>query len=351
MSGRSGERGWVRRCGGRRGPCDTEIPGRQAERGLVIQEYTLDWSDIALFLAAAEAGTLSQAARSLGCSQPTVGRRLDALEKRLGTALFVRTARGLRLTEAGLAILENAERMRAEAQAILRVAEGRDRGLAGPVAISVVEGMSHLWLIPQLRLFQERYPDIDVRVRVEDEAADLVAREADIALRMFRPLQNSLIARKAARIAFGLFASKTYLARAGVPRGLDEMARHAIVTGDSGFSGEVATPGGERLRLPGRPVFSSNSPQATMAALLSGLGIGIHCVAWARGYPDLVQVLPDVDAGGIDVWLVTHEDLRRSARIRAMFDFLSERLAADAAIFAGRAPPDWPFLGGAPAAP
>ncbi|MFQ5348139.1 MAG: LysR family transcriptional regulator [Rhodothalassiaceae bacterium] len=323
------------------------MQSRQALRGCAIQEYTLDWADIALFLAAAEAGTLSRAARSLGCSQPTVGRRLDALEKRLGTALFVRTARGLRLTDVGFTILENAERMRAEARAILRLAEGHDRGLAGPVTISVVEGMSHLWLIPQLRLFQERYPEIHVRVRVEDEAADLVQREADIALRMFRPQQNSLIAKRAARIAFGIFAAKSYLARAGTPHSLADLESHRIITGQSGSGGEIRGADGDTRPLPGRVVFSSNSPEATMAALVNGLGVGVHCVAWARGYADLVQLLPDVDAGNIDVWLVTHEDLRRSARIRALFDFLAERLAADAPIFAGRAPPNWPFLGAA----
>lgn len=291
----------------------------------------IDWSDIAIFLAIAEAGSLSAAARQLGTSQPTLGRRLAGLEHRLGTTLFNRSARGLSQTEAGAAILDNARRMRDEAAAIALAAGGRDAGLRGPVTISAVEGLSQLWLAPNLRDFHDLYPDIHIHVRVENQAADLVQREADIAVRMFRPVQHSLIARKVARVTFGIFAAKDYIARHGSPRSEGEIVDHATVVWQDYAEQSV-------LRH-GRCVFSSNSSQALLAATRSGLGLGVHAVSWAGRYPDLVRLLPDIDVGGIDMWLVTHEDLRSSARIRALYDFLAERLATDAGIFAGERPP------------
>lgn len=296
----------------------------------------IDWSDIAIYLAVAEAGSLSAAARRLGTSQPTLGRRLAGLERQLGTTLFNRSVRGLTQTEAGAAILENARRMRDEAAAIALAAEGRDVGLRGPVTISAVEGLSQLWLAPNLRDFHDLYPDIHICVRVENQAADLVQREADIAIRMFRPVQHSLIARKVARVRFGIFAAERYIARHGSPRSADEIAGHSTVTWQPYTA--------QSILARGRCVFSSNSSQALLAATRSGLGLGVLAVSWAGRYPDLIRLLPDLDIGDVDMWLVTHEELRGSARIRALYDFLAERLAADAPIFAGDRAPRWQIV-------
>ncbi len=303
----------------------------------------IDWSDIAIFLAVAETGSLSAASRRLKVSQPTVGRRVSEMERQLGVKLFVRTGRGLMLTDSGHAILENARRMGDEAQAIARMSEGRNRGLSGPVTVSVVEGLSHLWLVPLLREFQDLYPDILVRLRVEEQAANLVQREADIAIRMFQPVQQSLIARRMARLVFGFYASRDYVARRGRPSSPDELHSHDFVMAE--LAGRPLLRGSRDAvtdsDMPGRTVFMSNSPEANVTAVRSGLGIGIHALAWADAYPDLVRLLPETPAGDVDIWLVTHEDLRHSARIRAMYDFLAGRLAEDAEIFAGTAPPRW----------
>lgn len=303
----------------------------------------IDWSDIAVFLAVAEEGSLSKAAKRMAVSQPTVGRRLSALEERLGSTLFVRTAQGLRLTDAGRVILENAQRMNDEAAAIARAAEGRNSGLAGPVTVSIVEGLSNMWLTPQLSEFQKRYPDILVRLRVEATAANLVQREADIAVRLFEPMQQSLIAKKVATIAFGIYASKAYLDAHGRPQRLEDIVEHAMVCSDGDVDPNAAA--GFRQFLPawGRFVFVSNSITATMTATRSGLGIGVHAINWSGIYPDLERLFPAFTAGEVDIWLVTHEELRTSARIRAMFDFLAERLSESAASFAGKAPPSWPI--------
>lgn len=300
----------------------------------------VEWSDIAIFLAIADEGSLSGAARRLGVSQPTVGRRLSALEESLASTLFVRTAKGLVPTDIGLTILENARRMNEEAQAIGRIADGSNRGLSGPVTISVAEGIAHLWLTPLLRDFLRIYPDIEIRIRVENEAADLVQREADVALRLFRPVQNSLIARKLAIIRRGIFASKDYLDRNGRPESLADLRNHAIIR-----AGDLRQAVWRNARaigeLEGRTVLVSNSLETTLTALRAGLGIGIHALAWAGAYPELERLFPDLDLGETECWIVTHEELKTSARIRAIFDFISERMIDHAPVLAGEAPPDW----------
>ena len=295
----------------------------------------LEWSDLHIFLTVAEQGSLSAAARELGLSQPTVGRRLTALEEQLGSALVVRTARGLTLTEAGGTILDNARRMGQEAMAIERAAESQNSGLSGMVTVSAAEGLGTKWLPKALAPLREQYPDITLHIRVENRVADLVKREADIALRMFRPTQASLIARRVATIGFGLYAARSYIERYGMPASIEDLADHDRVYAGHGLSEPFSDIYASRLPPRGRVVFESNSPTAMITATRAGYGVGIHSHLWASDYPDLARILPDTDVGEIELWLVTHEELKRSARIRAVFDFIAERCRAFSPYFAG----------------
>lgn len=293
------------------------------------------WSDFNVFLAIAEEGSLSAASQRLRMSQPTVGRRLDALEDRLGADLFVRTARGLTLTETGVLILDNARRIQDEAMAIERIAEGRDTGLSGTVTISVVDGLGTDWLTPALLDFHNRYPDIVINMQIDARAADLVNREADIALRLFRPVQNTLIAKRCATIGFGLFASRDYLDRCGRPQTLEGLVDHDWVASES-YLEERYMPGfHEVTSVPcGRVVYTSENPVALMAACRSGFGVGVLSCRWAARYKELERLFPDRIVGELGVWLVMHEDLKHSARMRAAFDFIAARLTQDARFFA-----------------
>ena len=295
----------------------------------------LEWSDLHIFLTVAEQGSLSAAARELGLSQPTVGRRLTALEEQLGSALVVRTARGLTLTEAGGTILDNARRMGQEAMAIERAAESQNSGLSGMVTVSAAEGLGTKWLPKALAPLREQYPDITLHIRVENRVADLVKREADIALRMFRPTQASLIARRVATIGFGLYAARSYIERYGAPASIEDLADHDMIYAGHGLSEPFSDIYASRLPPMGRVVFESNSPTAMITATRAGYGVGIHSHLWASDYADLVRILPDTDVGEIELWLVTHEELKRSARIHAVFDFIAERCRAFSPYFAG----------------
>ena len=188
-----------------------------------------DWADIKLFLAIHDCGSLVAASEALGLTQPTVGRRLAAMEERLGTPLFVRAGRRMQLTEAGAGILEGARRMEREMLAIERSLDVHSTALCGEVTISATEGTGTDWLSPVLLDFHRQYPDIVIKMHIDGRPVDLLHREADLALRLGRPTQPALIARHLANLGFGLYASPEYLRRAGTPESVGELGAHDMV--------------------------------------------------------------------------------------------------------------------------
>jgi len=295
----------------------------------------MNWTAIRDFLAVAEAGSLSGAARQLRISQPTLGRRIQALEEDLGVELFVRTPQGLELTDSAHVIRNHAQHMQDDAFAIERLIKGREEGLSGSVTISVIEGMGSYWLTKELKAFHEIYPNIQIVLKTEISVADLLRREADIAIRMFEPEQMDLIAKKAGRIGLGLFASKDYLAKHGTPTTPEALNEHNLVmpTPDEAYWIEKHW---NEHKLPwGNIVYRSNNMLATLNAMSCGYGIGIHSCLLAGFDDNLVQVLPDVYCHDMEFWLVTHAELRRSAKIRAVFDFLSDLFQKNKKLLSG----------------
>lgn len=293
-----------------------------------------DWADIRLFLAILDRGSLVAAAEHLELTQPTVGRRLTAMEERFGTPLFVRAGRRMQLTDAGTAILDSARRMEREMLAIARSLEVQSTALCGEVTISATEGTGTEWLTPVLLDFHASYPEILLKVQIENRAVDLIHREADIALRMGQPTQPDLIAKRLVTVGFGLYASPGYLRRAPPLHSLEDLQAHPLVgmlAPGAAMNGPLMFPA--TLLLPGNYVYLSNSPAAQLAAVQAGFGIGILSHRWAGIAGQLTRVLPDYTAAALDLWLVTHEELRYSARIRAVFDFIAERALADAPLF------------------
>ncbi len=294
-----------------------------------------DWSDIRIFLAVLDYGSLVAAAEHLALTQPTVGRRLAALEARLGTPLFVRAGRRMQLTDSGAAILDSARRMETEILAIERTIEVQAKGLCGEVTVSATEGTGTEWLTPVLFEFHQQYPDILVKVHIENRNVDLVQREADIALRLGRPTQPNLIARRLVTIGFGLYASQEYLQRSGPVASIAALAQHQLVGLDT-FGTRIKPIADSLLgdEISGRFVYLTNSSAAQISAVRAGFGIGMLSHRWAVMAPGLQRVLEDYMPGEVDLWLVTHEELRHSARIRAVSDFIAERAIRDEALFA-----------------
>lgn len=299
-----------------------------------IKDPLRDWADIRLFLAIREAGSLVGAAERLELTQPTVGRRLAGMEQRFGTPLFVRAGRRMQLTDAGASILESALRMEREMYAIERSLDAQSTALCGDVVVSATEGTGTDWLTPVLKDFHEQYPEIRVTVQIDSRAVDLVHREADIAMRLGQPAQDNVIAKKLLTVGFGLYATAGYLAGKPPVNCLEDLAAHKLVgldAGNTNIRSPIAFPAANPL--PGEYVYLTNSPTAQMSAVRCGFGIGLLSHRWATLQGDLVRVLPDQTLHELDLWLVTHEDLRYSARIRVMYDFLAEHIVRDLSLF------------------
>ncbi len=299
----------------------------------------LDWTSLNDFLAVAETGSLSAGARRLRISQPTMGRRIAALEAHLNSRLFDRTPAGFALTGLGESILENTRSMEQEALAVERIATGAERTLEGIVRLSIHEDLGTRWLTPNLPEFHEKYPGIQLEVHMDITTVNLVRREADIALRLIReshrPEQADLVARLIGRHAYALYASKDYAARRGLPKSPEDFKGHEAVSFDTY---QIHSTSGEWLgRIFGeaRVVYRSNSLVAQLEATRAGLGIGALSCMVACHYPDLVRVFPDRSHMEINMWLLTHSDQRRSARIRAVLDFMADIAKRDQELLLG----------------
>jgi len=291
----------------------------------------MDWSLLHGFLAVAETGSLTAAARRLKLSQPTLGRRMAALEAALETRLFERPGRRLVLTAEGESLLETVRRMEAELLGAQRRLGGRDVALSGSVRVACTEGIGAQWLTPQLRHFQSRYPEIDVELAVNNQTANLSRREADIAIRLRLPgpgasgataAQEALIGRRLGRLGMGIYAAPGYLRQHGVPHAAADLAQHRIVGFDDSFGGPEFENWLPAEARGARQSFIANSLLVQRAAIAAGLGIGIAADILTRGDPAFVRLLPALRLRLPEVWLLYHADLKHAARIRAMVEFL-----------------------------
>lgn len=296
----------------------------------------MEWTALRDFVAVAETGSLSAAARSLGSSQPTVGRRIEQLEKQLNTLLFNRTSQGLILTQTGERVLTYARRMSDEALTIERISSGSNQRLEGSVRVTLTDMMGNQWLPALLPEFRRRYPGLCLEVVVDNRSLDLIKREADIAVRFFRPRQLDLVARRSVSINYGLYAAAEYLDRVGRPRHMRDFKQHYFVSYDEAIHRNATLKRLERLIGLDRIVHRSNSSAGVLAAIKQSIGIGIAGCYFADQELQLQRLLPGHFNYSFEVWVVTHTDMHKSARIKAVFDFLIEKLEAEAHLFSGR---------------
>jgi DNA-binding transcriptional LysR family regulator len=284
------------------------------------------WELYRSFLAVVRERSLSGAARALTLTQPTIGRHIDALEQALDVALFTRSPSGLHATPAATALVPHAEAMAMAASALQRAASGEAQEERGSVRITASEMIGAEVLPSVLAAFREAHPRIAVELLLSNRSQDLLRREADIAVRMVKPTQGALVARKIGVLQLGLHAHPRYLKAHGTPRTVDELLEHPII----GFD---RTPSLRRLPSLGMPLsrelfaFRCDSDLGQYAALRAGFGLGICQVALAKR-DGLVPVLARAVGFELGVWVTMHRDLKSSRRIRLMFDHLAEHLRA-----------------------
>ncbi len=285
-----------------------------------------DWNRARAFLATAEEGSLSAAARVLGLTQPTVGRQVDALEKELGIALFERSGRGLTLTPGGLELLPHLRAMAEAAGRVSLASFGQSQELAGNVTISASEINAAIYLPPIIARLRRLAPAITVRIVTTNAPSDLYRREADIAIRNFRPSEPDLIARKIADIPGRLYATPAYLESIGTPRRPADLNRADFI--DIGAGDELMNMLNKRgmtLRRRNFPLHSENF--LVMWELVKhGLGIGVMDGHVGDADPLVVRALPEMAPIMFPTWLVAHRDLMSNVRLRLVFDLLAREL-------------------------
>jgi DNA-binding transcriptional LysR family regulator len=284
----------------------------------------LEWDDLRVFLAVLRSRSHASAARNLGVAPTTVGRRLAALEAAAGARLFTRTPDGLVATAAARSLAERAERAEAEVLGAERELTGADARPTGTVRITCGDGWAAHVLAPALPAFLAAHPGLTVEVRADVRALDLTRGEADVALRLFRPREKSLVARRLGLERYGLYAAPSYLAARGVPRTGRDLAAHDLVLYGRDLDGMrtqawlLGAAGGARVS-----VRASNTI-TLQAACAAGAGIALLTASVARGDPRYVQVLPRLEPPPAEIWAVTHADLRTSARVTAVLRLLEE---------------------------
>lgn len=278
------------------------------------------WDLYRAFLAVLEEGSLSGGARSLGLTQPTVGRQIEALEQALGVKLFIRSQTGLAPTDTALSLRPFADNLRVTANALRRASTAASQ--RGTVRITASDVVGAEVLPPILTALREARPDICIELLLSNRTQDLLQRDADIAVRMVQPSQGALVARKVGAIPLGLFAHRRYLAQAGMPASVAELKQHALIGFDQETS-YIRAMQKRGLQL-SREMFSlcTDNQLAQLAAIRAGYGIGMCQTALARHNPDLQPVLAGAVTSELETWIVMHEDLRSSERCRVAFDAL-----------------------------
>jgi DNA-binding transcriptional LysR family regulator len=296
----------------------------------------VDWNDLRYFLAVQRAGSFAGAARLLAVENSTVGRRIAALESALGITLFRRTPEGLLLTDEGTAVVPLAESMEQAALAIEQRHWGGDARLEGTVRLAVSEALSG-FIVRRLPLLREVHPGIRVEILSGNQAHDLMRGEADLALRLMRPAQPELVARKLGGIGWSLYAAESYVQARGVPR-LDDLSGHDVVGFDASFS---KVPGAVWLAehaASATTVLLGNSLVSILNALLVGLGIGVLPCFLCEDEPTLRRLTPEVVAVR-EAFLVANPQAARVGRVRAVMDFVAEVFQREEPLLRGRARP------------
>lgn len=285
-----------------------------------------DWNKARAFLVTAEEGSLSAAARALGMAQPTLGRQVDGLEQELGIVLFERVGRGLQLTPGGLELLDHVRVMGDAAGRVSMNALGQSQTLEGRVCISASETYAAVLLPPIIAKLRIMEPDIHVEIVVSNQASDLRRREADIAIRNFRPTEPDLIAKKVGEADAVLYATPDYIEKIGNPTMPQDLRQAHFVNLD--HAGMMI----KALNKLGLGLTEENFPLLTESYLVmwelvrQGVAIGILDAHIGDADPIVRRVLPDFQPFIFPIWLVSHRELTTSRRIRRVYDYLAEEL-------------------------
>ena len=303
-----------------------------AEWGLakvaLASPHMLDWNDLRYFLAVARDGSTLAAARTLRTSQTTVARRISALEQAIGVPLFDKRQAGYALTPVGEELVARAGQVELAASGFAEAASGHARDTSGTVRITTQEIFAVTLLAPILRELHERHPEILIELDDSQDFRELGDGEADIALRSAQgDVGAGVVGRRLADDDWTLYCSRDYAAAHGVPTTRAQLRKHAFIGGGGPKLWRSYSAWLHDLGLDDRVIMHHASAMGMMSAIRSGLGIAVLPCVIADADPDLIQCVPPRAGHGRVMWLVTHDRVRRTPRVRTVIDFLYEKLS------------------------
>ena len=281
-----------------------------------------NWDDYRFFLAVAKEGSLSTAALRLGVTQPTVGRRIRDLERRLQVRLFDRLSRGYGLTDAGESILHLVDDIAAKTETIQNQIAGQDSALSGRVRVTCPDIIGSHLIAPNIGALRELHPEIEVELIVGPATLNLLRGEADVAVRIGQPPSQELVGRRIGYLQFGLYAAQSYLAAHGTPRSIEDLRGHLIIESAGELDGIHHARRLRSLARGARSTLRCNDVFTQMAAVRGGVGILPMPVHLAALEPTLQRVLAEEFSIRMELWVLMRSELRQTARIRAVHDFL-----------------------------
>jgi DNA-binding transcriptional LysR family regulator len=286
-----------------------------------------DWSHLQSFVAVAEHNSLSAAARATGGSQPTMGRHIGALETELAVRLFDRTAGGLQLTPTGMELLTHARRMSAAATGLELAASSRSTSLGGTIRITASEIVATYVLPDILTALHAQEPEIAIELVATNRSENLLQREADIAIRMYRPTQADVYTRKVTDLHLGMYAAHEYVEKRGAPESVEDFSEHDVIGYDR--SDQII----QGFRDAGLDVdrdffsFRCDDQVVCWRMVVAGFGIGFNQLEIGEAEPAVQRLLREFDLPSIPIWLTAHAELKTSLRVRRVYDFLAAGLA------------------------
>ncbi len=294
---------------------------------------SLDWNDLRYFLSVARTGRLTEASRRLGTDHATVSRRIKALERALDARLFERSPRGYALTDAGERLLVHAEGMESSAAHMQSEIAGENLAVGGAVRIGAPDGFGTIFLAPRIGGLSRRYPELDLQIVAMPRIFSLSKREADIAIGLARPTEGRLVSRKLTDYRLHLYGSRSYLSRHGPIESPGDLSRHVVIgyIPDLIYSPELDYLPQVSSQI--KPRLTSSNLVAQMRAASAGAGLCVLPDFMAVEDSDLQPVLP----AEIDLlrtfWLILHADLRDTARVRAVADFITAEVEGARELF------------------
>lgn len=293
----------------------------------------MQWDDLRIVLAIARTGTLAGAARDLGVNHSTVFRRLNTFEETLGVRLFERLQSGYALTVAGEEMRASAEMVEREIERLDRQITGQDLRLRGSLVVTTTDTLASRVLGPRLAAFNRAYPDIELDLILDNQNVSLSKRQADVAIRPTLNPPETLVGRKICDIAFAPYCAKSLS-----PADRRDMAEMPWLTVDDSLAHLASDQWFRRMYPDATVVLRSNSLQGLHIAAEAGMGVAVLPCFMGDQSDQLIQMdTPIMDASSL-LWLLTHEDLRRTARVRAFLDFMAEALQQDILLLEGRMP-------------